>query len=222
MDANFLAPWYRWIEYVAFGRALERSRFVFLHRAAHARRVLILGEGDGRVLERLLRIAPRAQFDVIESSAAMIDLARRRIGRSSRVDFRHGNALDIGLPVAEYDAVVACFFLDCFTEDELHSLLRRVAPALLPGAMWLISEFAIPAKGWRRWHARAWIGTMYRFFNISTGLRARTLPPIGKMLQDAGVVRLDCRPWRWGLIESEVLAYRPDACQRKMDLARSA
>ena len=28
------APWYRWVEYLTFGRALERRRFAFLNRLA--------------------------------------------------------------------------------------------------------------------------------------------------------------------------------------------
>ena len=54
MNADRIASGYRWLEYAAFGLALEQARFDFLSRAAGARRVLILGEGDGRFLARLL------------------------------------------------------------------------------------------------------------------------------------------------------------------------
>jgi len=36
MKIGYLAPWYRWIEYAAFGRALERRRFAFLDCLAAA------------------------------------------------------------------------------------------------------------------------------------------------------------------------------------------
>ena len=52
MKIGRLARWYRWIEYAAFGRVLERRRFAFLPHIASARHMLILGEGDGRTLER--------------------------------------------------------------------------------------------------------------------------------------------------------------------------
>ena len=55
MNADPIASSYRWLEYAAFGLALEHARFDFLSHAAAARRVLILGEGDGRFLARLLR-----------------------------------------------------------------------------------------------------------------------------------------------------------------------
>ena len=32
MNADGLSRWYKWIEYVTFGRTLERGRYAFLHR----------------------------------------------------------------------------------------------------------------------------------------------------------------------------------------------
>ena len=87
MNTDRLASCYRWIEYAAFGRGLERARSAFLGRLAGARRVLVLGEGDGRALKEMLAIAPGCQFDVIEMSAQMIALARKRTGDSERVRF---------------------------------------------------------------------------------------------------------------------------------------
>lgn len=80
MNFDPVARWYQWIEYAAFGRALERRRFVFLNRLADARRILILGEGDGRCLERQLVTAPIADIDIVDSSARMIAIARKRTG----------------------------------------------------------------------------------------------------------------------------------------------
>ena len=61
MNADPIASSYRWLEYAAFGLALENARFDFLSHAAAARRVLILGEGDGRFLARLLRCNRQAR-----------------------------------------------------------------------------------------------------------------------------------------------------------------
>src|SRR5580704_9374486 len=78
MKIGRLARWYRWVEYAAFGRALERCRFANLTLLERAQRVLILGEGDGRTLARLLAVAPAARFEVIELSSEMIALAKAR------------------------------------------------------------------------------------------------------------------------------------------------
>ena len=202
MDIGPLARWYRWLEYVAFGRALERSRFVHIDRLRQARHVLVLGEGDGRMLRRMLDAAPQARFDVVEASAEMVTLASARLAPADgRVRFTCADARS-ALFDADYDAVVTCFFLDCLDEAEAHHLIGRVSRALVSGGTWLVAEFAVPASGWRRLHARLWIGTMYYFFGLTTGLRTRALPPIDALLSASGLRLEASSAARWGLIES--------------------
>jgi spermidine synthase len=204
MKIGRLAPLYRWIEYAAFGRALELRRFAFLPHIASARRVLILGEGDGRTLERLLTVAPIARFDVVEISPEMIALARKRTGNSGRIAFRCGDARTENWTTEHFDAIVTHFFLDCFSEADASRLIRQLANALTPGGMWLVGEFAIPNTRWRRLHAQLWVWTMYRFFRITTGLSAKSLPPIEALMTDAGMLRVKQEKQRNGLIISEI------------------
>jgi ubiquinone/menaquinone biosynthesis C-methylase UbiE len=204
MNIGRFAPWYRWCEYVAFGRALERRRFAYLPRLAASRRILVLGEGDGRSLARLLASAPQAQIHVVEISPEMIALSRRRVEDSSRVRFLQEDALAASFPDNYYDAVVTLFFLDCFQDAEARTLIRRLAAAMAQRAVWLVSDFAIPPQGWRNWHAKVWLWTMYRFFSIATGLRTRSLPAIDKLLTEAGLRCLDFEEERAGLIRSEI------------------
>ena len=174
-----------------------------------AERVLLLGEGDGRALERLLAIAPQAHFHVIEVSPEMIALARQRTRDSARITFYCQDARTANWPAAYYDAVVTNFFLDCFTEDEARDLVRRLATSLTPNGSWLIGEFAIPGGGWPRLHAQIWIRMMYRFFNLTTGLRARELPPIGTLMGEAGMECVEGEQQRAGLMVSELWMQRP-------------
>jgi SAM-dependent methyltransferase len=204
MKIGRLARWYRWIEYLAFGRELERRRFAFLPRLSGARRILVLGEGDGRSLSLLLSLAPSAIFDVVEVSPEMIALARERVRDSSRVAFFCRDARAGTWPSAHYDGIVTHFFLDCFDKADARFLIGRLANALTTDGIWLLSEFAIPDKGWRRLHASLWIGTMYRFFGIATGLRARRLPPIDRLMGEAGMIRKVQQKARAGLMVSEV------------------
>lgn len=204
MKIGKLARLYRWIEYAAFGRALENRRFAFLPRLAAAQRVLILGEGDGRTLARLLELAPKARFDVVEVSPEMIALALERTSNSDRVAFHCQDVRTAEWPTAHYDAIVTNFFLDCFTEDEARQLIRQLARALAPRGIWLISEFALPRNGWRRVHAQVWIHTMYCFFRATTGLRASVLPPIETLMLEAAMHRVAQQKTRAGLMISEI------------------
>ncbi len=208
MTIGWLARWYRWIEYLAFGKALERRRFAFLPRLASAHRILVLGEGDGRTLARLLQLAPLARVDVMEISPEMIALAKQRTGDySDRVAFRRGDAGTASWATGHYDAIITNFFLDCFTTEELRDLVPRLASALRPEGLWLNSEFAIPSSGWRRLHAQLWISTMYRFFNVATALRATKLPPIERVMRENGMVCIERQAARAGLMVSEVWSH---------------
>jgi hypothetical protein len=87
-------------------------------------------------------------------------------------------------------------------------LIQKIKRAMAPGATWIVSEFAIPAQGWRRLHAMVWIRTMYRFFGAVSGLRVRTLPPIDRLLAEANLRSIEREEERWGLIRSEIFRKR--------------
>ncbi len=177
------------------GRSLERRRLEFLDDLTVARHILILGEGDGRFLQKLLEVNPSAHIDCVDSSGRMLEVARARAaaGRGAanaavaRVRFHHADAR-LWLPPADrrYDLVVTHFFLDCFSEEELHPLLERLAAATTLDAQWVVSEFRLPERGWQAWRARLWIGGLYRLFGWTTGLRVRRLPLYRPLLERVG------------------------------------
>ncbi|MEO8026394.1 MAG: class I SAM-dependent methyltransferase [Bryobacteraceae bacterium] len=209
MNADRIAAVYRWIEYAAFGRALEARRFATLDEAAGARSALILGEGDGRFVAELVRRQPAIRVDVVEASARMIALARQRVSESARerVRFVCQDALTEPLPQpGGYDLVVTNFFLDCFESREAAAVIAKCAAALEPGGRWLVGEFREPSRGVARLHARAWLAVMYLFFRWTTGLRPRRLPPWEDLLRSAGLVLVREQRARFGLLVSQVWA----------------
>jgi ubiquinone/menaquinone biosynthesis C-methylase UbiE len=174
VNCDPIARWYRWLEYVGFGRELERRRLALLPEVAAARRVLVLGEGDGRFLVRLVEQNRGAAIDYLDLSDRMLGLARRRAS-SDQVTYHQGDALTFPLPVGEYDLVVTNFFLDCFEESDAASLVERVAVAARPWARWLIAEFRQPERGWQALWARQWVRSLYLFFRVTTGLKTTRL-----------------------------------------------
>ena len=211
MNCDPLARWYRWLEYAGFGRALERTRLAFLGTMTTARRVLVLGDGDGRFLAAFLKVNPHAEVDCVDSSAGMLALAWQRVGTAdaARVRFHHADAVHWQPPAVSYDLIVTHFFLDCFTNGELFPLVARLAAFTVPGARWTVSEFRQPPGGPAAWHASLWITGLYAFFRVVTGLRARRLPNHAAALAAAGF-RLERETvHRLGLLTSQ--AWRRDA-----------
>ncbi len=165
----------------------------------------MLGDGDGRFLAAFLRANPHAEVDAVDNSAAMLALARQRVGGpdQSRVHFHHADAARWHPPAAGYDLIVTHFFLDCFTDGELRPLVNRLAACTVPDARWIVSEFRQPAHGLAAWHAGLWIAGLYAFFRFVTGLRVRRLPDHAAALTAAGF-RLERETLaRFGLLTSQ-------------------
>ena len=206
MNADPIADSYHWLEYAVFGRALENARFDFLPHTAGARRVLILGEGDGRFLARFLQSNQQANVTVVEVSGRMIQLARQRLPPAEllQVDFHQIDAVGDSLPGGPFDLAVSHFFLDTLNYHEAAAVVLKVSASLSPGATWLVSEFQEPPSHVGSLHARLWLKAMYVFFSITTGLRATRLPPYRKLLECHGFVEVEHRERRFGLIRSQV------------------
>lgn len=208
MNADRIAGAYRWIEYAAFGHALEHRRFAFLPRVRDARRVLIAGEGDGRFAARLAAQNPQVQVDVLEASTEMIRLARQRLPTGVQVRFHQQNALDPA-PPGPYDLVVTHFFLDCLSDDDTRRFIAGVKQHLLPGARWLVSEFQQVSSFPAAVHSWLWLRTMYGFFRVFTGLHTAKLPDYAGALHGAGFELETREDVRWGLITSQLWRLAP-------------
>jgi len=206
MNCDWIAPYYRWFEYLGFGRELERRRCCWLPEIQNARRALVLGDGDGRFLVRLSRAVPAASIDSIEASARMQALARRRTG--SHVQHLRGDARTLPLERGRYDLIVTHFFLDCFDARELPQVIERAASAAAPRAQWLISEFRQAPDGWRALWSRAWIASLYLLFRVATGLRTRTLIDHRPLLERHGFRLGRQETSRFGLLASELWVRR--------------
>lgn len=206
-----LARFYRLVEFLAFGRALERARYHHLERLRASRRILLLGDGDGRVLARICRIAPHAQIDSLDFSAGMIARASRRLAPAdrARVTFREADALTADYSANTYDAVTTLFFLDGFSGEQVRALLARLHPALTPGAVWLFADFVLPPRGWARMRARVLLTLMFAFFRWQTGLMIRKLPPSEALMESTGFIRDAEASWQGGFIRSSVFRARP-------------
>lgn len=191
MNCDPIARAYRFLEYLRFGRELERCRFALLPQLSRASKVLMLGEGDGRFLCRLVKDYPTLSVDAFDISVRMIEIARQRLNSSgvfepSRIVMHQRDATQTVFPERSYDLVVTHFFFDFFTNDALASLVDRVTPSLGTNAQWLVSEFDIPKGRIARLSARFWLKVMYVFFRFATGLRNQALPEWRTILLKAG------------------------------------
>ena len=205
MNCDRIAGCYRWLEYLVFGRALERRRREYLDEVENARSVLLLGDGDGRFTAELVDRNRAGIIDSVDLSPRMLALAKQRIseGSAARLHFWHDDARTMELP-REYDLIVSHFFLDCFTSQELDSLIGRISAAARPKARWILSEFRLPDSGIWRFAGGALIQVMYWFFHIATGLKTNRAPDYRAAFTGQGFRCIRSRSTLGGLLASEL------------------
>ena len=184
-----IARFYQLIESVTIGGSLLDARLAHLQHLAEGpaiQHALLVGEGNGSFLLPFVQQFPNTLITVLDESAAMLRVARTRLEAAGidtdRIAFQQADMTTEKLPEGRYDLIVTLFFFDNFDA----ATVRRVVPVLerasTPAAQWLLSDFQIPASGWRRLRARIWLTILYAFFRCVAKITARTVPPAEAIL----------------------------------------
>lgn len=214
MSFDTLAPWYETFEWLTFGNALQRCRVACLNEIGAPRRVLVIGEGNGRFLCELLRLYPEAEVDCVDASERMLRLARKRVARelpdrAECVRFLHQDITSWAAPEQHYDLLVTHFVLDCFPKAELRALISKLARAATNGANWLLADFSIPRNGMARICARGWLGAMYLFFRVAARIQASELIDPTPLMRAEGFALARQHFFPRGMLKSEMWRRNP-------------
>jgi ubiquinone/menaquinone biosynthesis C-methylase UbiE len=204
-----VAPWYRALETIAFGDALQQCRVACLAEVRAPRRALIVGEGDGRFLCELVRLHPDLDVDCVDASERMLSCAQKRVerelpGRVDRVQFLKRDITSWAAPENHYDLVVTHFVLDCFPASELAGVIKNLARSTKPGAVWLLADFRLPDRGFARLRARLWLAAMYQFFRLTARIQASELIDPTPLMKAEGFALSRQHLFRRGMLKSEL------------------
>ncbi len=208
MSFDRLAAHYRWMEWLLAGRKLQRCRTAFLparlkcHVKSYywARAMVVF-------LVALLTAHPRTHVTCVDASAAMLQRARARATAAgcdlSTVSFVHADILVWTPPSVRFDLIVSHFFLDCFTVEQIHQIVGKIAPAAAVGAHWLVADFCEPAAGLARWRAQIILRSLYLFFRRVTGLYRSRITPPSAYFPSHGFELRERVLFEWGLLHSD-------------------
>jgi ubiquinone/menaquinone biosynthesis C-methylase UbiE len=145
---------------------------------------------------------PEAEITVIDGSARMLAISRRKLRDEKRVTFIHGLIQDWD-GAEEFDLIVTNFLLDCLTPATMEAVIHKLASLAAAGANWLIADFEIPANGIARWRAKAIVAILYLFFRAVTRIPADSLHKADEFLLAAGFTCVAQKAGDWGLLKSE-------------------
>ena len=115
MNFDRVAKIYTILEKVVLGNQLQWARTCQLDKIRGCQRILLIGEGRGRLFTELIKTNTGAIITLVESSEAMLSEIKNSIPSSnlSKHNFINLSFEDFK-SFHKYDAVCTCFFWDCF------------------------------------------------------------------------------------------------------------
>jgi ubiquinone/menaquinone biosynthesis C-methylase UbiE len=209
MSFDRLAPHYRWMEAMLAGGLLQRCRTRWLGEVRESRRALLVGEGNGRMLEACAAALPECRFTVLDQSEGMLAQAQwrwRKVKGKQNVAFECADLRDWRTDAANFDLVITNFFLDCFTAEELSRVMANINAATAAQARWLMADFCEPQSGWRRVRAQAVLALAYGFFRATTGISAGRISSPEAGLRAAGFEICRRELFNCGLLHADLWA----------------
>jgi len=137
-------------------------------------KILIAGGGSGWILEELSKLQPKnLSITYIEISKEMIKLAKKRNIRQNKIEFINC-AVEAFQTNQKYDVIHTAFLFDNFTRAKVDIIFRKLNNILMPGGLWLFSDFSYQQQNDKKWKG-IFLKLMYKFFNKIANVEATEL-----------------------------------------------
>jgi demethylmenaquinone methyltransferase/2-methoxy-6-polyprenyl-1,4-benzoquinol methylase len=135
---------------LSFGQDPRWRRFLVSRVPDDAQRVLDVATGTAAVAIELARRSPSRRVVGVDQSAEMLAAGRARVeraGLAERIELREGNAEELSVGDASFDALTFTYLLR-YVDDPL-ATLSGLARAVRPGGVVAMLEFGLPRGMWR-------------------------------------------------------------------------
>ena len=178
---DVIAPFYDLLARCIFGKSIWNSQLATLRFIPENAVILIIGGGTGWFLKELMAATKASKVVYIDSSEKMIALSKQKMtslpGQFERIDFRLNTPACIH-PSEYFNVIITHFFLDLFTDDQVHAIMQPLHKALHKNGLWLCADFQLLEECSGRWWKKWLMNVVYTFFRIGCNIKARHLPKI--------------------------------------------
>jgi len=121
---------------------LPMTRILLAERVPQEGRVLVVGAGGGLELEDLAKSNPDWRFDGVDPSAAMLDLANRRLGSlADRVTLHEGYVQDA--PLGPFDGATCLLTFHFVPKEQRLPMATEIRRRLRPGAPFVTVQLSV-------------------------------------------------------------------------------
>ncbi len=147
----FLTRWYDAVVRWTTREHHFRTRLLEQMDVCSGQQVLDVGCGTGTFALMLKQACPSAHIVGLDGDAAVLDLARRKAGRTgAEVDWRHGSALSLPFPDHSFDLVASSLVFHHLDRSAKGAAMREIHRVLKPGGALHVADWGRAANGLMR------------------------------------------------------------------------
>ena len=182
---NRVAWIYELLGRIVFGNKLKLANQAYLDKISIDSKVLVVGGGNGNIIEYLNDLGYSIAVDYVEPSPRMMYLARKQ--KNYRLSVRYFNSPIEDFKGSDYNFIITNFFFDQFNPLRSKVILGSLRTMLTRDGLLILNDFNYSENR----GDRLLIYIMIKFFRFSTGIEANELPLYSKILNDCGFINND-------------------------------
>lgn len=173
---NWIAPYYDRLANFIFGKSILGAQLCHLKYIPVNANILVLGGGTGKWILELIKTDKTCKIWFVEASSKMLDRAKDNLKNVKQMSFIHGTENEV--PNLHFDVIVTHFFLDMFTNQQLHNLIGQLAKNPNSPSLWIVADF----EKSKYWHSLL-LRFMFLFFKLSGTIENNELPDWNAILK---------------------------------------
>jgi tRNA (cmo5U34)-methyltransferase len=203
-----IAPFYDIVVTIFSGGAVARCRNYFLKDIPSDAEILLIGGGTAPEIDFLFKNRFTGKIVILDSSAGMLELAKERVKRkfpehSDKCIFTCEDLRSYS-PSGKFDVIITNFFLDLFTKSEIDIFIRKLAPSLKPGGIWLIADFSnTEVSGIKKHTFDFLLKLLYMIFFKVCSITGNKLPQWHEIMFSVGFKRVNRKTFFSGFLKAE-------------------
>lgn len=166
---DYIARFYDFLAAIVFGKAIQDIQLQHIDKIKKGSRILIIGGGSGKILQKIDQLNRAREIVYIEKSAKMIQLAKRH--KINTPIHYIQNSFESAKNYGQFDVIITNFFIDILTEKQFQQFIPFVYSLLNRDGKWIVTDFRIHERFPLRSIHKLIHFSMVSFFKITVNLQ---------------------------------------------------
>ena len=199
---NKIANLYGLIASAVYGTQLNQAKQILVQTLPKHGNVLIIGGGNGEILQAIFDYAPHLSVTFVEASDTMLSLAKQITPETMSINFVHSDSFDYRQQ--HIDAIYAAFFFDIFSPIDADKIIQILEEKHPNKPTWHIADFNL--QGVTKWKSlrKVQIKASILFFRLVANHAYTELPPLFSYFRNKGFKSLTKKTLAYNFLCIEV------------------